>query len=131
MGILTQATMDAVARIVQSALGHADTDGLQETVTYAHREHQSSVAESHAGLLGYISQYSEAVIVEQLALTPETTRIMREDRKLRIATADVTWIPTLSGSVIREDGTAWRVMDIAGGRGKPFYRFRLRKLPGV
>lgn len=118
---LDQDVMDRVAQTVAALRG-------TEALIYWHRATLSDAPVGYPGLQGLVTRYSEKIIAEQLALTPETTRIQREDRQLRLATTEVTWTPTLAGSVTRADGTTWRVMDLAGGTGYPFWRLRIRKM---
>lgn len=127
---LTQAFMDGVAQTVRHALGTGAEEGAGrfETVTYVHRATLSETPMEYPDLQGLVTRYSEKVLTAQLALTPETTRVQRDDRQLRLATADVTWTPTMAGSVTRADGSTWRVMDLAGGTGTPFWRMRIRKI---
>jgi hypothetical protein len=48
---------------------------------------------------------------------------------MRMATADVTWTPTLYDEVIRANGEHWRVMNMHGGLGDPFWQFQGRRAP--
>lgn len=123
---LSQALMDQIATLTGQVLGE-----LLETLTYVHRETRSSAPVSYGGLQGFIGRYSEHMIAEHLALNPEVTRIQRDDRRLRLATARVTLVPTLAGAVQRADGSLWQVLDIGGGVGRPHYIFHLRRMPGV
>ena len=129
---LTQAFMDGLAATVKSVYGSASetTGGAFEPLTYWHRVTRSAGPTEYGPLDGLITEYSEAVITAQLALTAETTRIQREDRLLRLATLDVTWQPTLQDSITRSDGTVWLVKALAGGQGKPFWRMQLRRQVG-
>ena len=122
--ILTQALLDEAALLTQTLLGER-----QEPITYHARSNLSDTATSHAGLVGLMSGYSDAVILTHLSLmTSDRDRVLREDVLMRLATSAVSWLPTTADTVTRADSTIWRVMAISHGPGRPFYHMRLRKI---
>ena len=127
---ITQTFLDSQARAALRLVGTTATQGRAETVTVLHRTTRTAAPVTYTGLDALIAGYSERILAEQLALTPETTRIEREDRQLRLATADVSWTPTLADSVERADGSVWRVMALSGGAGQAFWRMRIRRIGG-
>lgn len=127
---VTQTLMTDVARTVQRVLGTSGDEGAFERVTYLARATMTSVPTRSRPLDGLFSRYSESVITAHLAVGAERALVQRDDRLLRLATADMTWTPTLADSVERADGSLWRVMALAGGLGKPFWRLQMRRIPG-
>ena len=120
---VTQATLNRMARTVQTLL-----PVRWETVVYRSRVTASGSTTDHAGLSVAFEEYSAHTIAMQgLIGGDRSTMVLREDRRIRIATADVTWTPTLYDEVLRVNGEHWRVMDVQGGPGSPFWQLRGRR----
>ena len=119
----SQATIDRAARAIMRML--SDT---VEMVTYRSRTHATATPVNYASLEVYIGFYSDHAIAMQALITGERPTVLREDRRIRIPTAVVTWIPTLYDEVLRADGSHWRIMQVGGGSGNPFYLLQGRKI---
>ena len=122
---LTQARMDHLA-----TRGMALAVGRQETVTYRARTTASGAPIDHPGLSVVFEEYSTHYIAMQALLGGDrSTTVLREDRRIRIPTAEVTWTPTVYDEVVRANDEHWRVMDTHGGPGNPFWQLQGRRLP--
>jgi hypothetical protein len=117
--------MDRMATMVQQVL-----PARWEAVTYRSRTHSSATPIDYPALSVQFEQYSEHFLAMQgLTAGDRSTHVLREDRRLRIATQEVTWPVTTFDEVLRADGTHWRVMNPQGGPGYPFWQMQGRRLP--
>lgn len=118
----SQTDKDYVAREIVTVLN------IVETCTYNAKTSASATPVSHAITNGRFTEYSDHVTALH-ALVGEG-QVRREDRRFRVPTADVSWIPTTYDEIVRADGTSWRVLAVNGGPGKPFYHMQVRKFGG-
>lgn len=112
--MLSQRLLDRIAGIGLTVLGD-----LVETITVDVRTSPTATP---------TSQTVKAQIGEYRAREIDQETILRTDQRCRVRTADVTWTPTLYDTVVRSDGTTWKVMHVADGPGRPWYFFQLRQV---
>jgi hypothetical protein len=113
--MLSQALLDRLAQASTRMLG-----SLMESVTYVAKSGPTASAVTHRNVPGHFEQYRENQIDQEL--------ILREDRRLRIATSAVTWVPSQYDEVSRADGSRWRVLNVSGGPGSPWYLLQTRRV---
>lgn len=113
--------MDHLARQIEGMNG----DLVQAFAYHARATAPSAVVE-YAGIRGRFTEYSDHITALH-GLVPEG-QVRREDRRLRIATWRVTWVPTLYDTVTWGDGSVWRVLSVRGGPGHPWYILQVRKV---
>jgi hypothetical protein len=122
--MLTQALLDDIARQAFAIKG-----ALVEQVTVQHRTSATGAFRPVGPLRAIVSlPATEVMTMAALLASDDTTRARHSDVHLRLATADVGYTPTLYDEVVRGDGTRWRVLDLAGGPGRPFWQFTIRKV---
>lgn len=122
----SQAVLDRAARDSMRMFG-----ATCEVATYRSRATSTATPVDHPTLTIHVEAYSDQAIAMQSLISGDRPTVLREDRRIRIPTASVTWTPTLYDEVLRADGSHWRVMSIAGGPGNPFYLLQGRKLPPI
>lgn len=95
-----------------AVIGSAMLGDRMELVTYYAKSGPNVSAVLHNNLLVHLEAYSlHELSIAELLLT---------DRKCRIKSSDVTWIPTQYDEFTRADGTRWRVLSAAEGTGRPW-----------
>lgn len=97
-----------------------------EAATYHARADATAVAVDHAltdvRFLAYNAHLSALH-----SLAPEG-QALQDDLICRIPYASVTWLPTTYDLMTRIlDSTSWRVLQIRGGPGRPWYLLHVRK----
>jgi len=112
---LSQAMLTRMARTVMRAEG-----SLVEVVTYVWRSTPDAMPVQYPDLRALITGYQYWQI--------DTMIIQREDRRLRLPTADVLWVPTPLDTVLRADNSLWQVLTVSGGLAEPFTFFQLRHI---
>jgi len=120
--MLSQRYLD---RMAQTAL--VPYGARAEQVTYRHRTTVSATATSYTVNQALFLTYNDRLIALHAAVAADRPMVLRTDRPMLIPTALVSWTPTTADEVVRADGTAWRIMAIAGGPGSPFYILQGRK----
>lgn len=126
MPFLTQALMDRMATTAMRIL-----PVRWERATYRARVTPSATPLEYGDLDVQFAEYSDHAIAMQGLISGDRPTVLREDRVLRVPTAQVTWTPTLYDEVLRADGSHWKVMRASGGPGHPFWLFQGRKVSGV
>jgi hypothetical protein len=119
--MLSQAMMDRVARDTMRMRG-----ALVETFTYHARATSASTPMVHEDLTGNWCHFSERLIA--MHAVTDAPRVQREDIQLQIPVTQVSWTPTTYDVVIRSDHSHWRVLDIMGGPGHPFWLLQIRRV---
>ena len=119
--MLSQSTMDRLAQSIEAMNG----DLVQAFAYHARATAQAAVVE-YPGVRGRFTEYSDHITALH-GLVPEG-QVRREDRRLRIATCRVAWVPTLYDTVTCGDGSVWRVLSVRGGPGHPWYILQVRKV---
>src|SRR5262245_39892207 len=119
--MLSQGLMDRVARETLRMRG-----SLTETFAYHSKATSASTPVVHEDLSGNWCRYSDRLIA--MHAVTDTPRVLREDIQLQIPVEQVTWTPTTYDLVVRADATHWRVIDIGGGAGHPFWLLQIRRV---
>ena len=108
---LSQTQLNRLAQIGVQMLG-----SLTESVTYYAKTTPGASPTIHTSLLVHFEQY----LLHELGTVVGQSEILQSDRKVRIQTALVTWIPTLYDEMVRRDGTRWRVLSGGEGANRPW-----------
>lgn len=112
---LSQAELDMVAQEVKLMYG-----SVMELVAYSWRATKTATPVVYADIPLHFSGY------RQHALTTEA--IAPDDQKARVATADMPVTPTINDTLVRSDGTEWKVVGPPeGGPGHPFWFLQCRR----
>lgn len=110
---LSQTALDQMATTAFLALG-----ALVQAVTWHHK----------ASATGAISNSTVSIRFEQYKFHEiDLLQVLRNDRKARVKTAAISFVPTVWDSFTPADGSYWKIMDIAGGVGYPFYLCQARQ----
>lgn len=120
--MLSQAVMNRVAQETVRMNG-----GLVEAVTYHAKPHAAAVAVDYALTDVRFLRY-DAHLAALHSLTPDG-QAFQYDLVCRIPYASITWVPTTYDLLTRlRDSTSWRVLQIGGGSGRPWYLLQVRKV---
>ena len=114
-----QAALDTMARQVMQM--HGDTI---EDITYTHQESQSATPEVLTDLTVRLESFSR----QEITADP----LLLSDRRMRLPvyalTARASWKPSQFDTFERANGEDWRIMEIDGGPGTPFWLLRSRRV---
>jgi hypothetical protein len=123
--MIGQADFDAMAEQIQEAMG-----GLFESVMYIHRANASDTPVTYGPVDAMFDEYQEGIFTASALVASEQSRVLRGDREVTIATAQVTWTPSIHGRIVRGNGETWRICPyegaIRGGAGDCWYFFHVR-----
>ena len=121
---LSQALMNRIARQTLTLNGERNV-----SVTVLHRATASASQRTYGPFPGILTRYDDhATTLEAVTVEEARTRTQKEDQMLRLATADVAWIPTLYDEMAIDGMGKWRVLEKTHGPGYPFWHFRLRRV---
>jgi hypothetical protein len=113
--MLSQAVMDQLGRHAVQMYG-----ALMEPLTYRHRSAPNATPVVYPNVCARLKHFRAGEI--------DLEQILRNDLECRLQTCLVTWTPTRYDDFDREDGTTWQVLNIALGKGHPWYKLQVRQV---
>lgn len=122
---LSQAMMDRLAAHGARMLGTT-----MEDLTFYAKTHAAD-APVLVTVQGHWEDYSDHLVALHTAAS-ERPMVLREDQRVRVATASITWKPTTYNEVVRHaDGSRWRVISLEEGANRPWWFFQVRGVPTI
>lgn len=117
--MFSQAAMDRLGLANARMLGDR-----VETITYYSKSGPSASPVTHSSLEAYLDSYQ----LHELGAVVGQNEIIQTDRKCRIRSTLVNWIPTQYDELVRADGSRWRVLSESEGTGKPWAILPVRRI---
>src|SRR5262245_22619217 len=100
---------------------------LMESITYYAKTTPTSTPVTYANVQAHFEEYRLA----ELGAIVGQNELIQSDRRCRIATAGVTWTPSLYDELTRADGTRWRVLSGSEGTLRPWTMLPVRLIYAV